>query len=246
MFSFHLISGNNKDDGLLAAGCVINTPKGQVFVTDGLDIRIHAGGESQSIVYGRMLNYFRGAIDATYRKRMFLTVNPYTNEVWVCFPASGQTTCTKAMIWNWDDDAWGIRDLTSVTSGVAGELPTTIATSPRLILANSTPKIGLVDSGTTDFAASYQTMLERTGMDMDSTDFKTLHQSMPRFDASTNFTASIYHGSSKTQDGTVTYATAQTYTHNTTERVNAFANSGRYLGLQDHDDRERHASAADD
>jgi hypothetical protein len=176
-----------------------------------------------------MLNYFRSAIDSTNRKRSFLTVNPYTAEVWVCFPESGQTACSKALVWNWEDDAWGIRDLSNVTSGVAGELPTSIATAPRMIIGNSTPKIGLVDSGTTDFGSSYQSMLERIGMDFDASSFKTITASMPRFDGSSNFTASIYHGASSTQDGTPTYASAQTYTHNTTQRVMALSNSGRYL-----------------
>jgi hypothetical protein len=155
-------------------------------------------------------------------------VNPYTNEVWVCFPESGQSTCTKALVWNWNDDTWGERDLANVTCACSGFVPTSIATGARMLVGTSSPKTGLVDSGTTDFGSTYTSMLERTGMDLDSTDFKTLHQSMPRFDASTNFTASIYHGSSATQDGTVTYASAQTYTHNTTQRVSAFAPSGRY------------------
>jgi hypothetical protein len=228
VFDFRHASVYSKDDGLLAANCIANTPKGQVFVSGSLDIRIHAGAESQSLVEGRMLASFRSRVDSTNRKRTFVEVNPYTNEVWVCFPESGQSTCTKALVWNWNDDTWGERDLANVTCACSGFVPTSIATGARMLVGTSSPKTGLVDSGTTDFGSTYTSMLERTGMDLDSTDFKTLHQSMPRFDASTNFTASIYHGSAPTQDGTVTYASAQTYTHNTTQRVSAFAPSGRY------------------
>jgi hypothetical protein len=102
-----------------------------------------------------------------------------------------------------------------------------------MLVGTSSPKVGLVDSGTTDFGSTYTSMLERTGMDLDSTDFKTLHQSMPRYDAATNFTALIYHGSSATPDGPVTYASPQTYTHNTTQRVSAFAPSGGYLAWKE-------------
>jgi hypothetical protein len=53
---------------------------------------------------------------------------------------------------------------------------------------------------------------------------------MPYFDATASgWTASIYHGSSPTQDGTTTYSSAATYTHGTTPRVQAFSASGRYL-----------------
>jgi hypothetical protein len=228
VFDFRHASVYSKDDGLLAANCIANTPKGQVFVSGSLDIRIHSGAESNSLVEGRMLASFRSRVDSTNRKRTFVEVNPYTNEVWVCFPESGQSTCTKALVWNWNDDTWGERDLANVTCACSGFIPTGIATGARMLVGTSSPKTGLVDSGTTDFGNTYTSMLERTGMDLDSTDFKTLHQSMPRFDASTNFTASIFHGSAPTQDGAVTYASAQTYTHNTTQRVSAFAPSGRY------------------
>jgi hypothetical protein len=231
VFQFDPILGH-KDDGLLAANCAVNTPKGQVFITDGHDIRIHQGGPSQSIAIGRVLNYFRGAIDSTNRKRAFVATNPYTNEVWVCFPESGQSACTKALLWNWEDDTWGIRDLTGVTYGASGELPTSIATTARMLVSNTTPKIGLVDSGTTDFGSTYTTTLERTGMDFDSPNYKTLNASLPVFDGSTAFTASVFHGSSATQDGTPTYASAATYTHNTTTKVTAFANSGKFLAYK--------------
>lgn len=229
VFDFQLISGNSKDDGLVAANCAVNTPKGQVFLTDGLDVRLHVGGGSQSLVYGRMLKYLRGAIDSTNRKRSFLSVNPYTSEVWVCFPESGQSVCTKAALWNWEDDTWGLRDLSNITHAAGGELPTSIATSPRLLAANTTPKIALVDSGTTDFGSSYTSMLERQGMDFDTYDYKTVIASMPRFDGSTNFTASVFHGSAPTQDASPTYTSAQTYTHNTTTAITVIANSGRFI-----------------
>lgn len=229
VFDTKQVSVYSKDDGLLAANCVVNTPKGQVFISSGLDIRIHQGGQSQSIAEGRILKSFRSRINTTNRKRSFVEVNPYTKEVWVCFPETGQSTCTKAFIWNWDDDTWGERDLTTATCAASGYFPTSIATEPRMLIGNTTPRIALVDSGTTDYGSSFTSMLERIGMDVDSPMWKTLHTSYPIFDGSTNFTASIFHGSAPTQDGTVTYASSQTYTHNTTKKVCAFAYSGPYL-----------------
>jgi hypothetical protein len=232
VFDLQLVTGNHKDDGLLAANCVANTPKGQVFFTDGHDIRIHTGGESQSIAIGRVLDYIKSNIDTTYRKRAFLCVNPPFNEVWVCYPKTGSTTCNEALIWNWEDDTWGIRTLTNVTHASSGEYPTTIASDARLLVCNTTPKIGLADSGYTDFGSTITTYGERTGLDMDSPEFKTISRSMPRFDGSTNFTASIYHGSAKTQDASPTYAPVATYTHNTTSWVHSFSGSGRFLAFK--------------
>jgi hypothetical protein len=229
VFDFEHASVYSKDDGLLAANCIANTPKGQVFVSSSLDIRIHSGAESQSLVEGRMLKSFRSRVDATNRKRTFVEINPYTNEVWVCFPESGQAACTKALVWNWNDDAWGERDLANATCACSGFVPTGIATGSRMLVGTNAPKTGLVDSGTTDFGNTYTSMLERIGMDLDSPAWKTLLDSMPLFDASTNFTASIYHGAAPTQDTAPTYTAAQTYTHNTTRRITATSNSGPYL-----------------
>jgi hypothetical protein len=226
VFQFDQILGH-KDDGLLAVNCAVNTPKGQVFLTDGHDIRIHQGGASTSIAIGRVLKYLQGAIDSTNRKRSFLATNPYTNEVWVCFPESGQTTCSKALVWNWEDDTWGLRDLTNVTYGASGELPTSIAASARLLISNTTPKIGLTESGSTDFGSTITSMLERTGLQLGD-GIVAITDSMPKFDGSSNFTASIYHGWSMTQDTAPTYSSASTYTHNTTQRVRQMGNAGRY------------------
>jgi hypothetical protein len=231
VFDEQLVSGNHKDDGCLAIGCIANTPKGQVFLTDGHDVRIHTGGESQSIAVGRVLDWLRSSIDTTYRKRSFLLVNPPYNELWVCFPETAQTMCSKALVWNWEDDTWGIRSLTNITAGNSGEYPATIANDARLLVANSTPKIGLVDSGNTDFGVTLTSTLERTGLTFDdATVMKMLTRSMPLWDASTNFTASVYHGSAKTQDGSYTWSSAITYTHNTTDWCNATSEFGRYLG----------------
>jgi hypothetical protein len=229
VFDFQTVSGNHKDDGLLSVGCIANTPKGQVFLTDGHDVRIHVGGESQSIAIGRVRDYLRSNIDSTYRKRAFLLVNPPFNEVWVCYPETGSATISKALVWNWEDDTWGIRGLTNITAGGSGEYPTSIEVDACLLVGKTTPAVGLVDSGYTDFGTTLTSTLERTGMDLDDPGFKLLDKSMPLFNAETNFTATIYHGSANTQDATPSYSSGTTYTHNTTSWVHAYAPSGRFV-----------------
>ena len=34
-----------------------------------------------------------------YSTRSFVVSNPSRNEVWVCYPPVGETTCTRALIW---------------------------------------------------------------------------------------------------------------------------------------------------
>jgi hypothetical protein len=176
VFKFDPILGH-KDDGLLAANCVVNTPKGQVFLTDGYDIRIHQGGESQSIAQSKVRDWLKANISSTNRKRAFLCTNPSKTEVQVWFPESGQSTCTRALVWNWESDTWGDITCSGITFGASGQFPATISSDACLLLSNTTPKIGLMDSGTTFFGSTYTTTLERTGMDWDSPQYKMISRS---------------------------------------------------------------------
>lgn len=230
VFSFRYLPGS---DGLLAAGCVVNTPKGQAFLTQNFDLKIHQGGEAQSVGEGRVKKWIRDNIDATNYKRAFLTVNKQFSEVMVCIPTTGNSTCNKALLWNWNDDTWGESDLTAVTAGVSGQLPTSVATGERTILGSTTPRLALLDSGTTDFGSSFTSMLERKGITADMPAAKkTMHTSRWDIDGTGGNTSSIFHGSHTTPRGSVTYATAVTHTVSTTRDVNAFANSAEYLALK--------------
>jgi hypothetical protein len=227
VFSFTRLPGN---DGLFARGCIASTPKGHVFLTASKDVKIHSGGEAVSIAEGRIRNWLETNIDTTYGTRAFLAVNAYKSEVWVVFPSTGSQTCDKAAIWNWNDDTWGIRSLSAVTYAASGLLPTSIATDARLTICTTTPRIGLVDSGTTDFGATITATLERTGIDAGDSDMvKTLHSSRIQADATAANTASVYHGSAQTADAAPTYSSAVTHTQGTTNKINAFATGGRFL-----------------
>lgn len=230
VFSFRYLPGT---DGLLSIDCVVNTPKGQVFLTQNLDVKIHQGGEAESVIDGRNLNWLRANIDSTYYKRAFLAVNKKFSEVWVCIPTTGNSTCNKALLWNWESDTWGERDLSGVTFGTAGSLPTNIATDDRLVICTTTPRIGLTDSGTTYFGSAFTSMVERKGISTDDPEtVKSLQGSRWQDDGTAGAASTVYHGSSMTADGTVTYATGVTNTLGTTNWSNARATGGRYMAIK--------------
>ena len=229
VFTFDVI---NDVDGLLAPNCIVNTPQGQVFFSTNREIKIHTGGEARSLSKGVITNWIQANIDSTYYARSFLSYNPKTEEVEVHIPISG-STCNKVLLLSYDagDGAWkwGERTESGVTCGTFGMLPTNIATDNRALIGTTTPTIGLIDSGTTYFGDAFTTSVERTGMDFgDAGVMKAIHQSLPVIEASSAITASVYHGSHKTQDGSVTYTSAIAYTHNTTEHCDGYANSSRY------------------
>ena len=239
--------------GLLAAGCVVDTPVGHVLMSAG-DIVAHQGGQPQSIANGAIRKYVFGNINATYYKRSFVTSNPSKNEVWICFPFGSSSVCDKAAVWNWVDKSWAIRSLTSATYGCVGQ--TTIADSwdsdtgtwdsdpstwnendyspaeHRLFMSHSTPLLSLVDTGSTDFGTTITASMTRTGMTLgDPSAVKTANGIRPRIDGTPGATITIQIGGSMYPDAEPTWSDAVTFTVGTDIKVDTFA-TGRFLAVK--------------
>lgn len=241
--------------GLLARHCVAHTPKGLVYLSNG-DVRIHNGSESQSIIEGRNRDWLSSQITDN-AARSFVVANPMFSEVWVCFPVLGASTCGKAAVWNWDDDTWGIFELSSLTCGTSGLVASGLsaggwdgdagswdsdvtswdeadinANSDKLILGKASA-IGIADTAEQDFGSSFTWRLERQGISLgDEDSMKVLSASRWNINSTTGATVSVYHGTSTFADSTPTYASAATYTHGTTNMVNAFSTAGRFLAVK--------------
>ena len=126
---------------------------GNHFVVDRNDIYLHNGsGKIDSLVYGRMRDYFFSDIHQSYTDRTFVIKNNKFKEIWVCYVSSGNSTgkCDKALIFNYKEDNWTIRDLPLVTSMFPS--PNVSGSSwqqgyERLVALSGTAKVYLMDSG---------------------------------------------------------------------------------------------------
>lgn len=125
VFRFFRLPG---DDGLLAREQIAVVPQGHVFMTAG-DVKIHSGGNAESILDGRMRRYIFDQIDSENYGRSFLAVQPQTQEVWICFPSAGNEACNMAVIWNWRDNTLGSRELNQATFGASGLLPPSVTSA---------------------------------------------------------------------------------------------------------------------
>lgn len=251
VFRVFRVPGN---DGLLTRGCIANTPKGQVFLSNG-DVKIHNGGEAESIADGLVRRWLFNTMDTTYAARSFVVTNPQKNEVWICFPTVGNTDCDRALVWNWVDRTWGDFSIAGMTFGTIGLVASTLNTgtidgdsdpidtdattndeneySPnesRLILFHSTPKIGLADTGSTDFGSTVPFMLEKTGISFDDSEtVKVISATRPQISSAPGAVLSIYHGGAMTADADPTYGGAITFIVGTSNWADGFGPSGRYL-----------------
>jgi len=88
--------------------------EGKHFVVGNGDVVIHDGVTPPvSIIDRRRRNELFSNIDSTNYTLTFVSPNYSTQEMWICYPESGQSACTKAMIWNWRENTWGTRTLQS-------------------------------------------------------------------------------------------------------------------------------------
>jgi hypothetical protein len=253
IFRFGRLPG---ETGLLGRGCVVNTPMGHVFLTPGFDLVMHSGQGLQSILDGRMRTWLKNNMNATYASRAFLAVNIGTNEVVVCFPADASQTCSKAIVWNWKDNTFAIRDLSSVTYGSLGQVTladsdawsgdseswdedgTTwgesdyAANTPRLVFTRTTPGLAMFDSTQKDFGASFTATMERTGMHFDSPETVKLCRGVrPKIDAAAGAVVQIQIGAAMVPDAAPTWQSAVNFTVGTDIEAHSFA-SGRFLSLR--------------
>lgn len=252
IFRFQRLPG---DDGILARGCVANTPKGHVVLTSN-DVVLHQGQGAESIADGKVRAFIFENMNKTTPGRAFVCTNPPTNEVLICFPSVVSETCDLAAVWNWRDNTWGFRSLTNVTYGEACQVNTDAAFfnwsldtqtwaddtttwsqsefSPneyRLIFARTTA-ISAFDIAASELGAAMTSSLEKTGMQLgDSSTNKLVRGLYPRIDAPDGTVVNVSIGGSMYPNVAPTYSAAVPFTVGSQHKVDAFAN-GRFLAVK--------------
>ncbi len=98
--------------GALAKNCITEFDGGHFIFGNG-DIYINDGQRIKSILPHKMRDYIFSYIDGDQYKKSFCVTDYNRSEVLACFPSadnqSGQ--CDKALVWNWVNDAFSLRDI---------------------------------------------------------------------------------------------------------------------------------------
>jgi len=118
--------------GIFAPHCVtqVYSPIRQIAL--GYDDVVQVEGRSiKSILRGKLRQWLFNTVDNDNLKASFVVANDETQEVWVCFPESGESECTLALVYNVREDKWGVRELSSVVHAARGVLDT--GASPSFI-----------------------------------------------------------------------------------------------------------------
>lgn len=101
--------------GAISRRCAVEVVSGQHVVFSPDDIVIHDGQTARSIIDAKRRRALFNAIDTTNFRRCFAASNLARQEVWFCYPETGQTLPNKAEVWNFNNATWATRDLPGVT-----------------------------------------------------------------------------------------------------------------------------------
>lgn len=243
--------------GMLAQNCVAQVPMGHVVLTPG-DVIVHSGSFPRSILDGRAREWLFGQMNSTTYSAAFLAHNPIKQEVWICIPASGERFCTKALVWNYAQDALSTRDLPNLTSatpavvnysnsafafsGVVGTFASITGTfadydsfsarEARLVLSSYDSEIYIADSGNLADGAAFTATIERTGLDMGAPDRrKLIREVWPLIDGTAGTQVTVQVGASENPTSAPTWNAAQNFTIGTSNKVDALV-SGRYMSYR--------------
>lgn len=177
--------------GTLAPRCVATTGNGKYhFVATQDDIIIHDGASVTPLLAGRMRETIFGALDTNNYQQSFCFCKPDTNEMWFCFPESGNSIPNRALIWNYgvkselgaiteadvDFQAAAITDMDVGSSGTwdadsevwdaDSSYWDTVSRRKTVVMRPTVTKILLLDSGTDNDGSAVTSTMQRSGLAM--------------------------------------------------------------------------------
>ena len=116
---------NTDEYGCLTTGAVVEYD-GKHFVVGANDIYTFAGnpGNIQSLASKRVNRYFYANLNPIHERQLFTLQNHQEEEIWICYPTLNSTggECDEALIWNYRQNTWTIRDLNNVAAGDVGPI----------------------------------------------------------------------------------------------------------------------------
>jgi hypothetical protein len=241
--------------GAMNRNCIAEID-GQHFVLTNEDVVVHDGFQAQSVLDKQTRRSLFSMIDGSNFVYSFVVKNPYYNEMWVCYPESGQSVPNKAMVWNWVDKTVSFRDLPSANHAAVGRVVTTATSTwagdsgswdsdttlwsnddstlsvSRVLMATNDTNFFLLDESTTFDGTSITSYVERRGLSFDQPEnMKLVRGIRPRIKGTDGQTVLVYVGAANSPYDDPTYQSAVTYTIGTTVQCSVFC-SGRYIAIK--------------
>ena len=240
------------ESGALCRHSVVDVNGRHLVVTDG-DIIMTDGNDVRSIAQDRQKRSLFNSLDQDNYENLFVVFYRQKNEVWICFPESGSSVCTRAMIYDVAHDAWGERELSGISFGATGIINDTAADETwdndsdtwdtdltewnRQNFSLATEELVLADSVTPDFlevgrgSQSLTSTLARADLDFGEPERrKFIRRVYLRIEADSSIDFSVRIGTRDALGDAVSWTTPVTFNSD-----DGFANilaSGKYISVE--------------
>ena len=101
--------------GALATNCIAPVRNQHVVLTES-DVVVHDTRSVQSILDKRLRRWLFSQIDVANYENSLVKANFQGNEVWICYPSSGQVYPDMAIVWDFNDNTTTVRELRNGTT----------------------------------------------------------------------------------------------------------------------------------
>ena len=216
IFKFSKVLGKS---GAMNRNCIADIDGFHVVLTNN-DIIIHDGNTANSVLDKATRRWLFQNIDVNNYSKCFVFANPFFNEVNICYPSIGSTSCDKAIVYNYKDKTVSARDMPnanhaaygSVDNGLAGNWSQDSApwdsdlslwdggdfvpSSARVILGSANTKLYMLDATSSFDGVIPNAYLERRGLSFGTPEtVKLVRGVRPRIQGNTGATVQIQIGS---------------------------------------------------
>lgn len=252
VFRFSKVLGTS---GAMNRNCIAELD-GWHLVLTGSDVIYHDGQNAVSVLDKQTRRYLFQNIDVDGAGLCFVFKNPFFNEVFVCYPAIGSTSCDRAMVWNYVDKTVSFREMPNlnhaafgpVDNGLAGTWssdsapwqsdisawggPDFVPSTTRTIMASANQKLLMMDSSASFDGLIPNAYVERRGLSFNQPErIKMVCGVLPRITGSVGETVLIQIGSSNDPYDEPVYGPPMAHVIGTTVRNDCFV-SGRYIAVR--------------
>jgi len=250
VFSFQQIF---KTSGLLSTNCVSEIYGRHVCLTTG-DVVAHDGANIESIINRRMQRWLFNQLDSDNYDQSFTVPNYAKNELWLCFPSTGSTFCDLALVWNYQENSFAVRELPNtpyIGYGIIDPSENTTwdadadtwdtdsgawnqrafnPTENKLLITDPTnTKLFQADNTNQFNGSSFTSYVEKTGIDLDDpTTIKRIARIYPRVDSNVALTVKV--GFEYTKGEGYTWTT-YSYDPTTDDKLDVRV-TGRFFGIR--------------
>lgn len=252
VFRFSKVLGTS---GALNRNCIVEVDGFHVVLT-GSDVIMHDGQQAISILDKATRRYLFQNIDVNGSGLCFVFKNPFFNEVYICYPAIGASSCTKAMVFNYKDKTVSFREMPNVNhaafgpadNGLTGNWaqdaapwgsdltawdgPDFVPSTARAIMASDNTKLYMMDASASFDGVIPSAYLERRGLSLGAPEqIKLVRGIRPRIVGNVGETVNIKIGASNDPFADPTWGPTMAHTIGSTVANDCLV-SGRYIAVR--------------